>query len=70
MINHVKLWDVATGSLLWTSADGDLGPLTSLIFSPDGESLFCCDAAATSRIDARTGQTRQDLMSATEGRSR
>ncbi len=69
-INHIKLWAVATGSLLWTSAEGELGPVTSLVFSPDGGSLFCCDSSATSRIDARTGQTRQDLMRATEGRSR
>jgi RNA polymerase sigma factor (sigma-70 family) len=66
-INHVKLWDVARGTLLWTSAEGDLGHVKSLVFSPDGGSLFCCDESATTRIDARTGQIRQDLMMATEG---
>ena len=57
VINHIKLWDVATGAMVWTSAEGDLGQVTSLVFSPDGKSLFCCDLSATSRIDARTGQT-------------
>jgi WD40 repeat protein len=66
MINHVKLWDVATGALKWTSPDGDIGQLTSLVFSPDGLSVYCCDSSAVSRIDARTGQTRKDLMTAAE----
>ena len=67
MINHIKLWDVATGALMWTSAEGDLGHVTSLVFSPDGESLYCCDMLATTRIDARTGQIRQDLMKVKKG---
>jgi outer membrane protein assembly factor BamB len=70
VIDFVKLWDVATGQLKWTSPAGDLGEITSLVFSPDGEALFCCDSSATSRIDARTGQTRQDLMRSTDGRPR
>jgi hypothetical protein len=70
VINDIKLWDTATGARKWTSAEGDLGQVASLVFSPDGGSLFCCDDSATSRIDARTGQTRQDLMKANEGRPR
>jgi WD40 repeat protein len=70
VINDVKLWDVATGALKWTSPEGDLGNVGSLVFSPDGEALFCCDDSATSRIDARTGQNRRDLMHANEGRLR
>ena len=62
------LRDAATGTLVRTSPAGDLGDVTSLVFSPDGESLFCCDQSATSRIDARTGQTRQDLTKAGERR--
>jgi WD40 repeat protein len=62
VINNIKLWDVATGALKWTSAEGDFGHVMSLIFSPDGLSIYCCDSSATSRIDARTGQTRNDLM--------
>jgi WD40 repeat protein len=61
VINHIKLWDVAKGSLIWTSAEGDLGQVTSLIFSPDGKSLFCCDLSATSRIDARKGAAQARL---------
>jgi WD40 repeat protein len=70
VINYIKLWDVATGATVWTSAAGDYGDVTSLVFSPDGGSLFCCDLSATSRIDARTGQTRQDLMKADQRRGR
>jgi WD40 repeat protein len=69
VINDVRLWDVATGELTWTSAQDD-GMMTSLVFSPDGEALLCCDDSATSRIDARTGQNRQNLMEANDGRTR
>ena len=67
VINYVKLWNVATGALLWTSVEGDLGPVMSIVFSPDGTSIYCCDSSATTRIDAGTGQTRRDLMKATDG---
>jgi WD40 repeat protein len=63
VINDVKLWDIATGGLKWTSAARD-GVLTALVFSPDGETVFCCDDSATSRINARSGEDRQDLMRA------
>jgi WD40 repeat protein len=69
VINDVRLWDIATGSLKWTSASDD-GILTSLVFSPDGEALFCCNDSATYRIDARAGQGRLVLMQMNEGRSR
>ena len=68
--NHIKLWDVATGALVWTSAGDDHGQVNALLFSPDGNSLFCCDLSATTRIDARTGQVRQDLLKATEPAAR
>jgi RNA polymerase sigma factor (sigma-70 family) len=64
LINYVKLWDVATGARLWTSAEGGQGQVKALLFSPDGNSLFCCDQSATTRIDAQTGQVRQDLLKA------
>jgi WD40 repeat protein len=67
LVSYVKLWDVATAALLWTSPEGDLGNVNSLLFSPDGTSIYCCDDSATTRIDARNGQTRQDLMKATDG---
>ncbi len=62
VVNYVKLWNVATGALLWTSAEGDLGHVNSLVFSPDGTSIYCCDDSATSRIDAtdRTDAARLD----------
>ncbi|MGC8641532.1 MAG: hypothetical protein ACP5XB_16830 [Isosphaeraceae bacterium] len=70
MINFIKLWDVASGNLKWTSTEGDLGMVLLLVFSPDAESHYCRDATATSRIHAWTGQTRQDLMKASSSRSR
>jgi WD40 repeat protein len=70
VINHVKLWDVATGALKWTSPDGDIGLVTSLVFSPDGLSVYCCDSSAVSRIDARTGQTRKDLLKTASGQTK
>ena len=69
VVNNIKLWDVTKGALVWTSAEGDLGHEHSLVFSPDGRSLYCCDSSAITRVDARTGQTRKDLMRATDGRS-
>jgi hypothetical protein len=64
-----KLCDVTKGALVWTSAEGDLGHVQSLVFSPDGRSLYCCDSSAITRVDASTGQTRKDLMRATDERS-
>ena len=37
VINNVELWDVATGAPKWTSPEGDLGQVKSLVYSPDGE---------------------------------
>jgi WD40 repeat protein len=69
VVNNIKLWAVTTGALVWTSAEGDLGHVQPLVFSPDGRWLYCCDSSAITRVDARTGQTRKDLMRATDGRS-
>ena len=70
VVNNVKLWDVKTGRLVWTSVEGDYGQIESLVFSREGLSVYCCDSSAVSRIDARTGQTRKDLMRATDDRPR
>ena len=70
VINNVKLWNVKTGAQIWTSPDGDLGDITSLVFSPKGHSLYCCDDSATSRIDVRTGQVRKDLMTVRNSQTR
>lgn len=67
VINSIQLWDVRSGALIWNSAEGDFGDVTSVVFSPDGLSVYCCDSSATSRIDARTGQTRRDLIKAEVG---
>jgi WD40 repeat protein len=70
VINNIKLWDVATGRLVWTSAQGDFGHVASLVFSPDGLSVYCCDSSAVSRIDTRTGQARRDLMKVSDASAR
>jgi WD40 repeat protein len=69
VVNHIKLWDVTTAALVWTSAEGGFGHVASLVFSPDGRSLYCCDDSAITRVDAGTGQTRKDLMRAADERS-
>jgi WD40 repeat protein len=76
--NQIRLWEATSGKLMKAQpALDDLERVglprilpSTLAISPDGGSLFCCDSTATTRIDARTGQTRQDLMRATEGRPR
>jgi RNA polymerase sigma factor (sigma-70 family) len=66
LVNHVDLWNVKTGALVWASANGELGQVASVVFAPDGTSLYCCDLSASTRIDAETGQTRIDLLRTSE----
>jgi WD40 repeat protein len=70
VVSHIKLWSVATGKETWTSAEGELGSVASVVFAPNGLSLYCCDDSAISRIDARTGQTRKLLMKAGDAQPR
>jgi WD40 repeat protein len=69
----IRVLDAKTGERV-SSHVGRRGYVHQFAFSPDGrtlagdmtgEALFCCDSSATSRIDARTGQNRQDLMRVT-----
>jgi WD40 repeat protein len=70
VVNHIKLWNVATGKMTWTSAEGEIGSVAAVVFAPNGLSLYCCDASALVRIDARTGQTRKLLMKAGDAQPR
>jgi WD40 repeat protein len=70
VVNHIKLWNVATGKMTWTSAEGEIGSVAAVVFAPNGLSLYCCDASALVRIDARTGQTRKLLMKAADAQPR
>jgi len=58
----VKLWDVATGRLIWTSTIGNRRNVSALVFTPDGDGIICCHDKITTRIDAKTGQLRHDLL--------
>ena len=59
--SEVRLWDVATGTMIWT-AEGETGAAFSLAFSPDGRSLAFCDQEYVYLIDAQTGKLKQIVM--------
>jgi len=59
--SEVKLWDVATGRMVWT-AKGESGAAFSLAFSPDGRTLAYCDAEYVYIIDTNTGRLKQIVM--------
>jgi len=56
--SEVRLWDVATGKLIWT-AEGESNCAFSLDFSPDGKSLGFCDKDYVYIVDANTGRLKQ-----------
>ena len=55
--SEVRLWDIATGKLLWT-VEGEQGVVRGLAFAPDGKTLVYCDDVAVGVIDVQTGRTR------------
>lgn len=57
----VRLWDVATGGLVWT-AEGESNSASSLSFSADGKWLAFCDEDYVYIIDAGTGRLKQVVM--------
>ncbi len=59
--SEVRLWDVATGNLIWTM-EGESEAVFSLAFSPDGRSLAFCDQGYVYIIDAVTGRLKQIVM--------
>lgn len=54
----IKLWDIATGVLLWTASwPRALSEVYHIVFSPDGSTLTCTGDDANIRLlDARTGR--------------
>jgi len=63
--SEVRLWDVATGRLIWT-AEGDSDCAISLAFSPDGRLLAFCDQRYVYIIDACSGRLKQIVMETVE----
>ncbi len=59
--SEVRLWDVATGSMIWT-AEGESDAAFSLAFSADGRSLAYCDEDYVYLLDAKTGELKQIVM--------
>jgi WD40 repeat protein/serine/threonine protein kinase len=69
---EVKLWDAATGQVLWTGL-GHTGPVLSVAFSPDGRQLASTATAGTSGTgeikiwEVATGKKLHTLPSAPGG---
>jgi WD40 repeat protein len=52
---EVRLWDIATGKLIWAIKAGKLEVL-SLTFAPDGKTLVYCDHDGVFEIDVQAGK--------------
>jgi WD40 repeat protein len=59
--SEVRLWDVATGKLIWTM-EGESDAASSLAFSPNGKMLAFCDQEYVYVIDAMTGRLKKVVM--------
>jgi len=53
--SEVRLWDIATGRLLWT-VEGEMGMVRGLAFAPDGKTLVYCDDVVVGVIDVQTAK--------------
>jgi len=58
--SEVRLWDIATGKLLWT-LEGEQGVVRGLAFAPDGKTLVYCDDRAVGIINVQTGRIERAL---------
>jgi WD40 repeat protein len=63
-LGEVRLWDIATGKLLWTY-EGEGNETSSLAFSPDGRMLVYCDMQSVGMIDVQTGRLVRILKTTT-----
>ena len=64
IVSEVRLWDIATGSLIWTF-EGKMGEIASLAFAPDGKTLAYCDLDAVGVINVETGKLERTLTKTT-----
>jgi RNA polymerase sigma factor (sigma-70 family) len=62
VLSDIRLWEIATGKPLW-AFEGELGPVNSLSFSPDGKTLTYCDSRSVGMIDVQTGKIERILKS-------
>jgi WD40 repeat protein len=62
-VSEVRLWDVESGSLIWT-AEGECSDAFALDFAPNGNFLAFCDPYYTYLLDAKTGKLRRILIEA------
>ena len=63
-MSEVRLWDIATGRLLWTF-EGELGVVRGLAFAPDGKTVIYCDDGAVGIIRVETGKLERILTKTT-----
>ncbi len=63
-LGEVRLWDMATGKLLWTY-EGEGNETSSVAFSPDGRMLVYCDMQSVGMIDVPTGRLARILKTTT-----
>ena len=64
VISEVRLWDIATGSLLWTF-EGESGVVRGFAFAPDGKALVYCDDAIVGIINVQTAKIDRTLTRTT-----
>jgi RNA polymerase sigma factor (sigma-70 family) len=64
VVSEVRLWDIATGRLLWTF-EGELGVVRGLAFAPDGKTVIYCDDGAVGIIRVETGKLERILTKTT-----
>ena len=65
-VSEVMLWNAATGEREWV-AQGDFGTVSSMAFSPDGESLVFCDNEHVEARDVKSGKLKRVYMETVYG---
>ncbi len=58
--SELRLWDIATGRLVWTVA-GEQGVVRGVAFAPDGKTLVYCDDRAVGIVNVQTGRIERAL---------